>query len=424
MNYRELLQKYKAGELPEEQRKQVRQDIEKQDAISEYLFDNEEMEFEEQVEQDGGQTTESTDGSVPKDGQNVNIVGAAVPKDGQRTHVIEGTVPKDGHEAEFTKLIRRAIRRTFIKYGVITGVIVIGIVCFLVFALPKIQDAMYYDPNKIVGTEEGNKTNQLSLDMSVYSELFLPENYRDSAAATGSGYGNYDVGGRITKNDMVLYNPNIVKKPFSNVFYPPSEMTTASAATPEGIAGTKKEAFDELSKLEDEKMYHAYVSLDKVYSFSEFKALAEKNDLEPTWCAISVKNKYQTESKYTTYNTGNIGFRMYTSCSSLAFDQKKYPLLTAFSLAEQESAKKNVLEEKDVTKHMTSMLQYLQDNDDIVKMIENDQGTGKTDYASMIDSIQKDGLYIYGYYVEDIGKELKKLKDIGNVSYVYTTELK
>ena len=227
MNYRELLQKYKAGELPEEQRKQVRQDIEKQDAISEYLFDNEEMEFEEQVEQDGGQTTESTDGSVPKDGQNVNIVGAAVPKDGQ--------------EAEFTKLIRRAIRRTFIKYGVITGVIVIGIVCFLVFALPKIQDAMYYDPNKIVGTEEGNKTNQLSLDMSVYSELFLPENYRDSAAATGSGYGNYDivinqtsshngifeyVGGRITKNDMVLYNPNIVQKPFSNVFYPPSEMTT------------------------------------------------------------------------------------------------------------------------------------------------------------------------------------------------------
>ena len=196
------------------------------------------------------------------------------------------------------------------------------------------------------------------------------------------------------------------------------------AATPEGIAGTKKEAFDELSKLEDEKMYHAYVSLDKVYSFSEFKALAEKNDLEPTWCAISVKNKDQTESKYTTYNTGNIGFRMYTSCSSLAFDQKKYPLLTAFSLAEQESAKKNVLEEKDVTKHMTSMLQYLQDNDDIVKMIENDQGTGKTDYASMIDSIQKDGLYIYGYYVEDIGKELKKLKDIGNVSYVYTTEMK
>ena len=128
MNYRELLQKYKAGELPEEQRKQVRQDIEKQDAISEYLFDNEEMEFEEQVEQDGGRTTESTDGSVPKDGQNVNIVGAAVPKDGQRTNVMEstvpkdgqrtnvmeGAVPKDGQEAEFTKLIRRAIRLSLI----------------------------------------------------------------------------------------------------------------------------------------------------------------------------------------------------------------------------------------------------------------------------------------------------------------------
>ena len=41
----------------------------------------------------------------------------------------------------------------------------------------------------------------------------------------------------------------------------------------------------------------------------------------------------------------------------------------------------------------------------------------------MIDSIEKGGLHIYGYYVEDIGKELKKLKDIGNVSYVYTTEM-
>ena len=49
MNYRELLQKYKAGELPEEQRKQVRQDIEKQDAISEYLFDNEEHRLRQEV---------------------------------------------------------------------------------------------------------------------------------------------------------------------------------------------------------------------------------------------------------------------------------------------------------------------------------------------------------------------------------------
>lgn len=98
MNYRELLQKYKAGELPEEQRKQVRQDIEKQDAISEYLFDNEEMEFEEQVEQDGGQTTESTDGSVPKDGQNVNIVGAAVPKDGREPMLLEAQCQKADRE--------------------------------------------------------------------------------------------------------------------------------------------------------------------------------------------------------------------------------------------------------------------------------------------------------------------------------------
>ena len=43
MKYRELLQEYKNGTLDESKREEVERDIEKQDAISEYLFENAEI---------------------------------------------------------------------------------------------------------------------------------------------------------------------------------------------------------------------------------------------------------------------------------------------------------------------------------------------------------------------------------------------
>lgn len=41
MTYRELLELYKAGELELEQRKRIEKDIEKQEAISDYLYEQE-----------------------------------------------------------------------------------------------------------------------------------------------------------------------------------------------------------------------------------------------------------------------------------------------------------------------------------------------------------------------------------------------
>ena len=43
MTYRELLNLYKNGELNAELENQVKTDIEKQEAISEYLFDNDDI---------------------------------------------------------------------------------------------------------------------------------------------------------------------------------------------------------------------------------------------------------------------------------------------------------------------------------------------------------------------------------------------
>ena len=43
MTYRELIELYKAGELEPEQQKKIEQDIERQEAIGDYLYEKEEI---------------------------------------------------------------------------------------------------------------------------------------------------------------------------------------------------------------------------------------------------------------------------------------------------------------------------------------------------------------------------------------------
>ena len=90
MKYSELLKLYKAGQLDKEQTEKVESDIERQQSISEYLFDEEQIfEFEE---------ADIEDESTP---QSVN---------------------------NFVDTINKSIRRAFIKMGITSGAVIIAIV--------------------------------------------------------------------------------------------------------------------------------------------------------------------------------------------------------------------------------------------------------------------------------------------------------
>ena len=142
MKYSELLTLYKDEKLDNATKKQVEADIERHEAISEYLF--------EQEEETGIEALE---------------------------------FPKVNND--FDQMVNRAIRRVFIKIGICIIAITLGIVIFLIFFLPEIVDSFYYNPEKSTG-EHGN---QLGLDLAVYTELCIPANNRKSAYVTGRGYG-------------------------------------------------------------------------------------------------------------------------------------------------------------------------------------------------------------------------------------------
>ena len=164
MKYHELLELYKKKQLGEEQREKVEQDIERHEAISEYLFEKE----EEDILQDSGKLPEESD--------------------------IQFTEKEKNAADDFTKRVNRAIRRAFLKMGAAVCAVTLVVVLLVLFVLPHVVSSFYYDPGRIVGESSyGGTTNQMSLDLAVYTELAIPGTYRDNVQVEDKGYGNYDI---------------------------------------------------------------------------------------------------------------------------------------------------------------------------------------------------------------------------------------
>ena len=136
MKYHELLELYQKKELGEEQREMVEQDIERHEAISEYLFEKE----EESILQDSGKMPEES--------------------------MIQFTKKEKNVAENFTKRVNRAIRRAFLKMGAVVCAVTLVVVLLILFVLPHVVSDFYYDPGRIVGEDsDGGTTNQMSLDL-------------------------------------------------------------------------------------------------------------------------------------------------------------------------------------------------------------------------------------------------------------------
>ena len=114
MTYRELLNLYKQGKLDDVRKKEVEASIEKQDAISEFLYEEGEIPEFSDLESENAENPENEEWLS-----------------GQKNN------QKDEINRQFIKEIRWSIRKTFIKMGIIVGVAVLVIVLCAVFILPK-----------------------------------------------------------------------------------------------------------------------------------------------------------------------------------------------------------------------------------------------------------------------------------------------
>ena len=206
MKYKELLDLYKNGRLSEEESKKLEAEIEKQEAISEYLYPDEEYDKEISETEDRG--------SIQKGGKT------------------------SAKEDEFVKLVRKSIRKAFIKMGAVVTAAVLVIILLMITILPKAVDLLYYNPCAAGNYSEpegvGGYGERFGLDLSTYTELTAPFNYLDSAEVVSEGYGNYSFSayksairngetrekyaGNIRKNRITFYDPMALESRADNMF--------------------------------------------------------------------------------------------------------------------------------------------------------------------------------------------------------------
>lgn len=401
MTYREILELYKNGKLDEARKTEVEADIEKQDAISEYLFEN------------GTEDDWKTEGGAL----------AEIPDAGN-----------EQEEKQFAKEIQRSIRKAFIKMGVIVGVSVLVIVAFCSFLLPNIVSQFYYDPGKIVGGEKGelNETNQMSLDMNVYTELMLPEVRRDSVTVDSKGFGNYDiyipqtwtytgefhnVAGRIERGRLILYDTNVFRKPNYNLYgwfqtqgdlsqsledvikamENDSDLSDGKGLL-HGMVDSPEEGTKALKELEDQKQYTAYFTLNHMMDYEDFAKLIEDNDdLYLVWCTVKTNDTRQPDGSFEgQFEEDNLGFVMsFTASENCEWDREKYPYLRIFNM-DPESGEVERTDTSDgeiMKEHFVSMLRYMQDQKKFCEMMEENPEA----FQKAADFVEENGLTIYGF---------------------------
>ena len=288
-------------------------------------------------------------------------------------------------------------------------------------------------------------TTRMSLDLSVYSELYLPGNYRDQVNAVSRGYGEYDivipqtytwtgkftsVSGRLVRGKLTLYDNNILSRPALMFYLPGDENAWEAWETDENGKETKVDtearkqesiqySKEEISGYNDNDWYTAYVSINELMDYKDFidwfEKLSDKKDLEwgNLWCAV------HTEEEDGYCSEPNIGFCPYASGSGMSWDKDKYPYLSLLDNADAYN-EAEVTDADIMQTHFTSMLSYMQDHDDILFMMG--QSTDyQEDYQNMIDYVKKNGLKIHGFAISTKKKTLLELYKEDVVSYIQTT---
>ena len=426
MTYRQILDKYKKNALPEEKQKEVAADIEKYEAISDYLYEESEIPDINEAFSEPNENTCGCNGSGCDPGHDGSITDSA-----QRAE-------------DFTAVVNRSIRKAFLKLGITVFAAAALLILFVQFILPGIVDNFYYDPTEIVSQPTDSFIeNRMSRDISTYTELVMPETHRTDVTAESLGYGKYNISihqnlsytdffstatGDVTRGKLRLFNEDILRKPTGNAFgwsqiyvdfkngeYQTKSLTELYRITDErtkndveegeimhGAAGSPEQSLETIKGLRDDMPYYAYVTFERMLDFSQVEKIidpADKDDFMITepWLAVD------------TYPRSN------------APDGSSYGYITTlpkigFIVQDQDNVSEN---EELQQKHFTDMLDYMAEQTDFLKMFDEDPQT----FADASQLIKKNGLHIYGMGCTVSKSTMLKLMEFDNVREIYVKNI-
>lgn len=268
MKYRELLELYKKGQISKEKIKEIEKDIEKHEAIEEYLYE--------------------------KDNK-IDEICAEDEKLNKEVSVEEEKISEE---------INKSIKIAFKKMGVTITIAVVVILLIIGTVLPKASNVFWYNPAKEIDDDIFGE--KISRDIGIFTDVFMPNNLYTYGYANAEGYGKYKItigkniydegksqviAGEIKRNKMIMYAPDLFKGPIGNAFawryYGTLDKNKTLSQQKNKIKMDEIIYKEEIKNLDENKGYRAYISFNEMMDYKKAYAFADKyvKDSE-VWLAI------------------------------------------------------------------------------------------------------------------------------------------
>ena len=284
MNFKDQIEKYSKGELTAEERAQMEIEIEKFKALEMYFVTADSFEYPEQ-----GVSRESANETVNFDPSSAHDNSSAQDKLAERTSL--------------NASIQKKVNRKLLKIASIVGIVVAILVLSINFALPKIVDLAYYNPNQVADIS-GN--TDLFFDLKSFVTLTQPGFSSSFIHAEAKGYGRYKLesvsrdlfskasmiqSGGIDQNLMLLTTPRqTVDLPKISTYFS-DDYEVAKEFYMMGDPVQTLKYLKELSKV-------AYVSMfirfDSDLTLETFEEMKKNNpSIDVNWVGIRTQATYQ-----------------------------------------------------------------------------------------------------------------------------------
>lgn len=386
MKYRELLERYKKGLVSEEEKLKIEEDIEKYEAIEEYI-------------------SESID---------IDLMDFTTSWESQQHN--EETI-------QIKKSVNSRLRRV-----VLTSVsIVIALFIGIFFVISPLMGSYYYNPAKIT---VGKTVSDVNFDLYAIIELNMPGYYLSSDVHVEKlGFGEYDisffrnnhftkeinyVSTKIKRGKKVTNHTEIKGDNGSNfidVMHPVRD--------PEYVNEQKQRVMNHIMQLNPVSYVSADLTFEKDLTMEELRDLELKYpDVEFIWAGIRTAPNNEKI-------TDLIGIYLMGSNRIINREQiveEKYP---AFHILEWlvnpigfDSSEMSI-EAKAYELHYKSLLQYMIDRNEATKVLESDFSNRKFEYyKSALNYAEEHGVKAFGVLIHANANDLIELVENESIKLV------
>lgn len=375
MKYKELLEKYKNGLASEEEKQIIEQEIEKYEAIEEYLSDNIDDEL--------------------------NILTA---------------LPESKNNEETIKL-KKSVNSRLRKIVFMSVSIVIALVIGIFFLLSPLVDSFYYNPLKVT---VGEIEKDINLDLYAITELNMPGFAFSYAHVEKLGFGKYEISYSLRKiftdehsgvTSVIKRGREFSKRKESN-FYTKQHMLMTPlefyTINPEGFEEQKQRVINHINLLNPVSYVSAGLSFEKDLTMEELYELEIKYpNIKFIWAGIRTSPSGAEIRDI-------IGIQLINSNNVTIFDElveDKYPAFQIWECLVNPvgSGKSNKpIEAQSYEFHYKSLLKYLIDRKDAVTALEV-RPYKYNFYKSSLSYAEENGVKTYGVIVNSEAQDLIKL---------------